>query len=128
MKSRIGILLNRNAELIRHRLQEHPVTGGALIGQLEIANVPVLEEENLDILTADIADHIDVAELVNGAHHMRDRLHDINVCPQRFFQHVCGVSRSAEADDLQLGPCPISVSRIRFSISFVSSSGLPLDS
>src|SRR5690606_10496753 len=90
-------------KLIRHRLQQHAIAGRATIGQLEVGDIAVLHEQDFDILTADVADHIDVSKAVHGAHHVSDGLDDIDVGQNRFFQDVSGVTRGPKAQTFQGG-------------------------
>ena len=75
----VGVLGDRDAELIGHRLQQHAVAGRALVRQAEVLDVAVLHEQDLDVLPADVADDVDVAEEVRRRHHVRDGLDDVRV-------------------------------------------------
>jgi len=101
-ESGLGVLRDGQTELIGHGLQQHAVTGGALIAELERLDVAVLHEEDLDVLTADVTDHVDVAEVVTRAHHVGDGLDDVHVGAQALFEHVGRVARGAEAHDVEV--------------------------
>src|SRR5262249_48881300 len=66
-------------------------------------DVAVLHEQDLDVLPADVADDIDVAEEAHGAHHVRDRLDDVDVGTHALLEHVSGVARRSESDALENG-------------------------
>ncbi len=124
----VGVLRHWQAELVGHRLQQHAVAGAALVTELERLDVAVLHEEDLDVLAADVADDVDVAEEVRRAHHVRDRLDHVHVGVQALLEDVGRVAGRSEADDLELGalrssPCP----GARESSSLVSWIGLPFD-
>ena len=104
LEGRVGVLGDREAELVGHRLQQHAVAGRALVGELEGLDVAVLHEQDLDVLAADVADDVDVAEIVHRAHHVGDRLDDVHVgACSALLEHVRRVAGRAEADDLQRG-------------------------
>ena len=79
----VGVLGDLEAELIGHRLQQHAVAGRALVREAEVRDVAVLHEQDLDVLPADVADDVDVAEELHGAHHVRDGLDDVHVGAHR---------------------------------------------
>ena len=117
----LRVLGDGEAELVRHRLKKHAVAGGALIGELERLDVAVLHEQHLDVLTADVADDVDVAEVVRRAHHVRDRLDDVDVGLDALLENVRRVARRAEAEHLDLRrPWPRMRSRSSASSSLVS--------
>ena len=58
-------------------------------------------EQDLDVLPADVADDVDVAEVLDGRHHVRDRLDDVHVGAQRFLEDVRRVASRAEADHVE---------------------------
>ena len=75
----VGELGDRHAERVGHGLEEHAVAGRAAVREAEVGDVAVLHEQDLDVLPADVADDVDVAEEVHGAHHVRDGLDDVHV-------------------------------------------------
>ena len=103
LECRLCVLGDWQAELVGHRLKQHAVAGGALVGQLEGLDVTVLHEQDLDVLAPDVADHVDVAEVVGGTHHVRDRLDDVDVGTNALLEHVCCVTGCAKAKDFDLG-------------------------
>ncbi len=99
----VGVLGHRQAELVGHRLEEHAVAGGARVGEAEVGDVAVLHEQDLDVLPADVADDVDLAEVAHRAHHVGDGLDDVHVGAHRLFEHVGRVAGGAEAQHLQRG-------------------------
>ena len=97
----IGVVGDRHAELVGHRLQQHAVAGGALVREPEVADLAVRHEQNLDVLPADVADDVHVAEILHRRHHVRDRLDDVHVGAQRFLENIRGVAGGAEADHVE---------------------------
>ena len=99
----VGELGDRDAERVGRRLQQHAVAGRAAVRQAEVGDVAVLHEQDLDVLPADVADDVDVAEEVHRAHHVRDGLDDVHVGAHALLEHVGRVAGRAEAHDLELG-------------------------
>ncbi len=97
----VGVVGDLDAELVGHRLQQHAVAGRALVRQAEVLDVAVLHEQDLDVLAADVADDVDVAEVVRRRHHVGDGLDDAGVRLDRLLEHVGGVAGRAEALHLQ---------------------------
>ena len=98
-----GVFLDGKTELIGHRLKQHPVAGRALVRQLERLYVSVLHEEDFDVLTTDVTDHVDVTEIVRRAHHVRDGLDDVHVGANALLEHIGRVPRRPETHDIELG-------------------------
>ena len=80
-----------------------PLPARARVREAEVGDVAVLHEQDLDVLPADVADDVDVAEEVHRAHHVRDGLDDVHVALHALLEHVGGVAGRAEAHDLELG-------------------------
>ena len=78
-----------------------PLPARAAVRQAEVLDVAVLHEHHLDVLPADVADHVDRREPALGAHHVRDGLDDVRVGAERALEHVAGVAGDAEAGDLE---------------------------
>ena len=79
-----------------------PLPAEQRVREAEVGDVAVLHEQDLDVLPADVADDVDVAEEVHGAHHVRDRLDDVHVGAHALLEHVGRVAGRAEAHDLEL--------------------------
>ena len=97
----VGVLLDLEAEAFGGGLQEVAVAGRALRVELEVLDLAVLQDDELDVLAADVADHVDVVVEVQGRLGVRDRLHQRHVRAQRILQDVLGVAGRADAEDLQ---------------------------
>ena len=128
-EGRVGILLHRHVESLRGGLQEVAVAGRALRVQLEVFDAAVLQDDDLDVLPADVADHIDVVVEVQAGLGVRDGFDQRRVRADHVLQNILGVARGAHAQDLQrralvarsaVPACP--------STSMVSSIGLPFES
>ena len=100
----VGELGHGDAERVARRLKEHAVAGRAAVRETEVRDVAVLHEQDLDVLPADVADDVDVAEEVHRAHHVRDGLDDVHVGANALFEDVGRVAGGAEAHDLELRP------------------------
>ncbi len=98
----IRVLGHRQAELVRHGLEQHAVAGRALVREPEIPDLAVDHEQDLDVLPADVADHVDVAAVLHRGHHVRDGLDDVDISAERLLKDVGGVARGAESDHFQL--------------------------
>ena len=102
LKGDPGIVLDGDAELVRHGLQQHAVARGALIGETETLDHAVLHEQHLDVLAADVADHVDIVTAVfHRAHHVRHRLDDVGVALHGLVQHIGRITGGAKAQHLQ---------------------------
>ncbi len=99
----VGELLHRIAEPLRCRLQEVAVAGRALRVQLEILHAAVLEDDDLDVLPAHVADHVDVFVEVQAGLGVRHGLDDRRVRAHHVLQDVFRVAGGAHAEHLQRG-------------------------
>ena len=99
----VGVLLHRHVEALRGGLQEVAVARRALRVQLEIFDAAVLQDDDLDVLPADVADHVDVVVEVQAGLGVRDGLDERGVGADHVLQNVLGVAGGADAEDLQLG-------------------------
>ena len=103
LESDVGEVAQGHTELIGHRLQQHPVTGGTLVGKPETLDHPVLQEQHLDVLTADVADHVHVvAAVALGAHHVGHGFDNVGIGLQRLIQHIGGITGGAETEYLEI--------------------------
>ena len=89
---------------------------------------PFAHEQDLDVLPADVADDVDVAEVPHRRHHVRDGLDDVDVGADRLLEHVRGVAGGAEPEHSSVAPWSCTNALIFASSSFVSAIGLPFDS
>jgi hypothetical protein len=108
-------LLERDVELLGHALEEVAVAGRALGVEPEVLDPAVLEEDDLDVLAAHVADDVDLAVVLLGAEHVGDGLDDRRVERQGLFQDPLGVARRTGADDLHvrtlIGGPPVELSQ-----------------
>ena len=125
----VGVLLHRHVEALRGGLQEVAVARRALRVQLEILHAAVLQDDDLDVLAADVADHVHVVVEVQAGLGVRHGLDQRGVGADHVLQNVLGVAGGAHAENLQRRrPGRESAGRSFCSTSIVSSIGLPLES
>ena len=84
-------------------MQQHAITGAAGVRQAEVLDRLVLHKQHLDVLTAYVADHIHIGEVMLGAFHMRDGFDDIGVGAEGGFHHITGIASDAKTFDGQQG-------------------------
>ena len=97
----IGEFLHLHAEAFGSRLQEVSVAGRALRVQLEVLNAAVFEDDELDVLAADIDDDVRIVVELQRGLSMRDRFHQRHVCVQHIFEDVFGVAGRSHAENLE---------------------------
>ena len=99
----IGVVANIDVELIGHRLQQHAVAGRALVREPEVLHFTVLKEQHLDVLTADVADDVDIGPAeVRRALHMGHGLDDVGIGAQRTVEHFRGIAGGAQTEYLEV--------------------------
>src|SRR5690606_13081981 len=98
----LGVLLDVDAEALGGALQEVAVAGRALGVELEVLDLAVLEDDDLDVLAADVADDVDVLVEVERALAVGHRLDDGRVGAEDVAEDVLGVAGGADAEDGQL--------------------------
>jgi hypothetical protein len=116
------------AEAVGGALQEVAVAGRALGVELEVLHLAVLQDDDLDVLAADVAHHVDVVVEVQRALAVRDRLDDRRVGAEHVAEDVLGVAGGADAEDLEGAPESSTCWRRSAKSSLVSTIGLPLES
>ena len=99
---RVGVLLHRHVEALRGGLQEVAVAGRALGIELEILDAAVLEDDDLDVLAAHVANHVHVVVEMQAGFGVRHGLHQRGVGADHVLQNVLGVAGGADAQNLQL--------------------------
>ncbi len=101
----------------------------ALRVQLEVFDAAVLQDDDLDVLAADVADHVDVLVEVQAGLGVRDGFDQRGIGADHVLQNVLGVAGGADAQDLRASrPDPRPAVAASASTSMVSSIGLPLES
>ncbi len=125
----VGVLLHRDVEALRGGLQEVAVARRALRVELEILDAAVLQDDDLDVLPAHVADHVDVFVEVQAGLGVRHGLDQRGIGADHVLQDVLGVAGGAHAQDLQLRALLAeSAAPACASTSMVSSIGLPFES
>ena len=124
----VRVLGDGQPELIGHGLQQHAVAGRTLIRELERLDVAVLHEEDFDVLPADVADDVDVAEVVRRAHHVRDGFDDVDVGLRTHSSSTSAAYPVAPKPSTSIS-APLAAIRPRSSASssFASWMGLPFE-
>ena len=117
-----------HVEALRRGLQEVAVARRALRVQLEIFHAAVLQDDDLDVLPADVADHVHVVVEVQAGLGVRDGLDQRGIGADHVFQNVLGVAGGADAQDLQRRALIANLPSSFCSTSIVSSIGLPFES
>jgi hypothetical protein len=113
-ESHVGELLHRVAEPLRRGLQEVAVAGRALRVQLEILNAAVLQNDDLDVLAADVADDVDVVIKVEAGLGVGDGFDDGGVGARHVAQYVFRVAGGAHAEYFERGALLL---HLRFQLS-----------
>src|SRR5690242_4067473 len=98
----VGVLFHRHVEALRGGLQEVPVAGAALRVELEILHAAVLEDDDLDVLAADVADHVHIVVEMEAGFGVRDGFDQRGIRADDVFEDVLGVTGSPDAENLQL--------------------------
>ena len=101
------VLAHGQAEHLGGRLEEVPVAGRALGVEPEVRDLSVVEQDDLDVLAADVADDIDVAVGMQGRAGVGHRLDQCDVSPQRFAQDVLGVAGRGLPSTRSVAPWPV---------------------
>ena len=97
-----GVVADVVAKARRGALEEVAVAGRALGVELEVFDLAVLQDDDLDVLAADVADDVDVVVEVERALTVGDGLDDRRVGPEHVVEDVLGVAGRADAEDLEL--------------------------
>ncbi len=95
-------LLNLETKGLCRALQEVAVARRALRVELEVLDLPVLEDDELDVLPADVDDHVGLGVKVHARLRVRDRLDEGDVGVQHVFEDVFGIAGRADAEHVQL--------------------------
>ena len=84
-------------------MQEVAVARRALRVQLEILHAAVLQDDDLDVLPAHVADHVHVVVEMQAGFGVRHGFHQRRVRADHVLQNVLGVTGGAHAQNLQFG-------------------------
>src|SRR5262245_45506018 len=99
----IGVIFDLHPEAFGGGLQEVAVARRALSVQFEVLDLAVLQNDQLDVLPADVDDHVHFFIKLQRRFGVRDGFHQRDVCREHVFQNVFGVARSADAHHLERG-------------------------
>ncbi len=92
-----------HAEAFRGRLQEVAISRGALRVQLEIFHAAVFQNDELDVLAADIDDDVRIVVELERRFRVRDCFHQRDVGVQNILENVLRIPGGANAENLERG-------------------------
>ncbi len=125
----IGVVGHIVAETRAGGLQEVSVAGRALRVELEILYAAVLQDDELDVLAAHVADDVGMRDRSAARLGVRHGLDDGRVGIEHVLQNVLGVAGGAHAENLERGALLFDLLRAGCrTCPCVSSMGLPLES
>ena len=96
--------LDRNPERLGGRLQEVAVARRALRVQLEVLDPPLRQDDEFDVLAADIDDDVGILVVLDRRLGMSHRLDECRVGRQHVLQNVFRVSGRAHAEHFERRP------------------------
>src|SRR5208283_128234 len=102
-EGRVRIVLDRHVETLRGGLQEVAIAGRTLRVEFEILHTAVLQDDDLDVLAAHVADHVHVVVEMQAGFGVRHRLDQSRIRADHVLENVLGVAGGADAQNLQLG-------------------------
>src|SRR5580658_230042 len=102
-ESQIRILLYIQAEALRRGLQKISVPRRALRIELKIFHPAVMQNDDLDVLSADIDNHMRIFVELQSRFRMRDRLNQSHVGLENILQNVFRISRGRDSQNFQFG-------------------------
>ena len=102
-ESQVGVLFDAQAKTFGCGLQEISVARGALGVEFEVFYSPVMEDDDFDVLTADIDDDVGIFVELQRRFGVRNSFHQCHVSVQNIFQDVLCVTRGGDSQDFQLG-------------------------
>ena len=91
------------AEAFGGGLQEISIARGALRVQLEVLHAAVVQDDDLDVLPADVDDHVRIFVELQRRLGVRDGFHQRDVGVENVFQNVFRVAGGRDAQNFQLG-------------------------
>ena len=106
MRHRLGLeravchLTHGDIEALGDSLQKRPISRGALRVEPEVGHRPVVQEHDLDVNAADVADAIRVREEVKSGGGVSNGLHHRAVRSQNAFQQILAVSGQGKSHDV----------------------------
>ncbi len=103
LERHVGVFLDLIAESRGGALQEVAVAGGALGVELEVLDLPVLQHDDLDVLTANVNDNVNVFVVVQGGLRMRNCFDERHIGFKRLRKQILGVTGRSDALDFERG-------------------------
>ena len=100
----VSVLFHLHAEIRGGRLQEVAVAGRALGVQLEVFDPTILQDDDLDILSAHVTDDVGFGVEMERGLRMGHRLDNGHISGQHVLQEVLGITRRSDSKELELGP------------------------
>ena len=98
----VRVLLDLVAQRFGGALQEVSVARRALRVQLEVFDATVFQDDELDVLPADVDDDVRILVELHRRLGVRDGLDQRDVGLEHVFQHVLGIAGGADAENFQL--------------------------
>ncbi len=98
-KRLVGHFAQGNAESFGDALEESAVARRALRIQAEIADGPVLQDHDLDVNAAHVANAIGIREVVQSRGGVGNRFHHAAIRAQDAFQQIFSVARDSETQN-----------------------------
>ena len=100
-KGGFRIALDGNAKALRGGLQEIAIAGRALRIEPEIADAAIAQQDELDVLPADIDDDLRVGKAAQGRFGVGHGFHQGRVGAEHLFENILGVAGCCRAQDMQ---------------------------
>ena len=102
-KGSLGITLDGNAEALRGGLQKITIAGRTLRVKPEIADATLTQQNQLDVLAANIDHHMRIGHIAQGGFGVRHGFGQSHVGAEYLLQNVLGVAGGSHAKNLQAG-------------------------
>ena len=97
------MLLSAQPESFCSGLQKIAVAGGALRVQLEILHPAVVQDDDLDILSAHVDDDVRILIKLQRRLSVSHGLHERDIRVQLVLQNIFGVAGGGDSQDLEFG-------------------------
>src|SRR5262249_44264301 len=96
-----GVILNLHPETFGGRLKKISVPCRTLRVELEIFDLPVLENDELDVLTTDIDDHVDIVVELKSRFGVSHGLYKSDIGGEHILEDILGIAGRADTHDLE---------------------------
>src|SRR5215813_1141216 len=100
----VGVIFDLHPKAFGGGLQEVAVARRALRVKLEVFDLAVFQNDQLDILPADVNDHVHFLVELKSRFSVRDRFDQRDIGREHVFQNVFGVPRCDDAHYFERGP------------------------